>query len=169
MLRAEPGTAEPRTERRTETKPQKKKGPLVMTSGPSLGRKRPRRAAIASGYRTATICGRAAQSARVFEAFSMQKSQAWQNRNSSQASEFTYVFSETCQEHWPLMSYGERYSRNVSRFRDRVRNLQRGLSRLNRYSKCQAKTLNFDRARGRIELGRNKECRFSHSVFKGSP
>jgi hypothetical protein len=53
---------------------QKKKGPLALASGPSLGRKRPRRAAITrKRYRTATICDRAAQSARAFELFPVQK------------------------------------------------------------------------------------------------
>ena len=44
----------------------KEKGPLAKASGPSLGRKRPRRAAIAKGYRTATICDCGAQKARLF-------------------------------------------------------------------------------------------------------
>src|SRR5476651_1390007 len=56
----------------------KKKGPLALASGPSLGRKRPRRAAITpKRYRTATICDRAAQSARAFETFPMQNPQGW--------------------------------------------------------------------------------------------
>src|SRR5476651_1138549 len=51
----------------------KKKGPLALASGPSLGRKRPRRAAITQKrYRTATICDRAAQSARGFDSFPVQ-------------------------------------------------------------------------------------------------
>src|SRR5258707_11257734 len=52
----------------------KKKGPLALASGPSRGRKRPRRAAITrKRYRTATICDRAAQNARAFELFPLQK------------------------------------------------------------------------------------------------
>jgi hypothetical protein len=43
-------------------------------------------------YRTATICGRAAQSARVFEHFSMQISQAWQNCNTVPNTENIFLF-----------------------------------------------------------------------------
>jgi hypothetical protein len=40
-------------------------------------------------YRTATICDRAAQNARVFESFPLQSSQAWQIRNTAAPS---YLF-----------------------------------------------------------------------------
>jgi hypothetical protein len=72
----------------------KKKGPLAIASGPSLGRKRPRRAAIAQKrYRTATICDRAAQSASVFESFPMQISQVWQNNNKTIEHIYSFIFN----------------------------------------------------------------------------
>jgi hypothetical protein len=53
-----------------------KKGPLVMNKRPKSREETPKEGSgNARRYRTATICDRAAQSARVFERFPMQKTQ----------------------------------------------------------------------------------------------
>ena len=55
----------------------KKKGPLVMNKRPKSREETPKEGSgNAKRYRTATICDRAAQNARGFEPFSMQKSQS---------------------------------------------------------------------------------------------
>jgi len=48
-------------------------------------------------YRTATICDRAAQSARVFTIFPMQILQGLQSRNSSEISKICYIFQRLTQ------------------------------------------------------------------------
>jgi hypothetical protein len=54
---------------------QKKKGPLAMSKRPKSREETPKEGSdSAKHYRTATICDRAAQSARVFESFPMQNS-----------------------------------------------------------------------------------------------
>jgi hypothetical protein len=61
---------------------QKKKGPLAMSKRPKSREETPKEGSDnAKRYRTATICDRAAQSARVFERFPMQNSQALQACN----------------------------------------------------------------------------------------
>jgi hypothetical protein len=71
--------------------PEKKKGPLAMASGPSLGRKRPRRAAIAQGATAPQQYATALHKTQVvFVAFPMQISKAWQNCN--RTSPFIYLF-----------------------------------------------------------------------------
>jgi hypothetical protein len=58
---------------------QKKKGPLAMSKRPKSREETPKEGSDnAKRYRTATICDRAAQSARVFERFPMQNPQGLQ-------------------------------------------------------------------------------------------
>jgi hypothetical protein len=60
----------------------KKKGPLAMSKRPKSREETPKEGSgSAERYRTATICDRAAQSARVFERFPMQNLQALQAGN----------------------------------------------------------------------------------------
>jgi len=62
----------------------KKKGPLAMSKRPKSREETPKEGSgSAERYRTATICDRAAQSARVFERFPMQNLQALQAGNTS--------------------------------------------------------------------------------------
>jgi hypothetical protein len=62
----------------------KKKGPLAMSKRPKSREETPKEGSgSAERYRTATICDRAAQSARVFEHFPMQNLQAMQAGNTS--------------------------------------------------------------------------------------
>jgi hypothetical protein len=57
--------------------PAQKKGPLAMSKRPKSREETPKEGSdSARRYRTATICGRAAQSASIFPRFPMQKSQA---------------------------------------------------------------------------------------------
>src|SRR5947199_6337699 len=52
----------------------RKKGPLAMSKRPKSREETPKEGSdSARRYRTATICGRAAQSASAFESFSVQK------------------------------------------------------------------------------------------------
>jgi hypothetical protein len=61
------------------TNHQKKKGPLAMSKRPKSREETPKEGSDnAKRYRTATICDRAAQSARVFERFPMQNPQGLQ-------------------------------------------------------------------------------------------
>jgi hypothetical protein len=54
----------------------RKKGPLAMSKRPKSREETPKEGSdSARRYRTATICGRAAQSARIFLHFPMQKTQ----------------------------------------------------------------------------------------------
>jgi hypothetical protein len=60
----------------------KKKGPLAMSKRPKSREETPKEGSDnAKRYRTAAICGRAAQSARVFELFPMQNSRVLQACN----------------------------------------------------------------------------------------
>jgi hypothetical protein len=57
--------------------PGAKKGPPAMSKRPKSREETPKEGSdSARRYRTATICGRDAQSARIFLRFAMQKSQA---------------------------------------------------------------------------------------------
>src|SRR6201981_902423 len=65
-------------------------------------------------YRTATICDRAAQSARVFELFPMQISQVWQNCNRTRGLSLSIYF-QSLNSNIPL---GAPICPKSSRFRD---------------------------------------------------
>jgi hypothetical protein len=71
----------------------KKKGPLAMSKRPKSREETPKEGSgSAERYRTATICDRAAQSARVFELFPMQNLQGLQSRNTpAPFQDFQYI------------------------------------------------------------------------------
>jgi hypothetical protein len=71
----------------------KKKGPLAMSKRPKSREETPKEGSdSARRYRTATICDRAAQSARVFEPFPMQNSQGLPAGYNPSLSEFPNIY-----------------------------------------------------------------------------
>jgi hypothetical protein len=70
-------------------------------------------------YRTATICDRAAQSARVFESFPMQNSQSWAARQKSHAFTFLSAISNTWKIDRQAIKATCDLFRKMSRIRDR--------------------------------------------------
>jgi hypothetical protein len=72
---------------------EKKKGPLAMSKRPKSREETPKEGSdSARRYRTATICDRAAQSARVFETFPKRNSQPLQAGNTSLTLYFWFIY-----------------------------------------------------------------------------
>jgi hypothetical protein len=98
------------------------KGPLALASGPSLGRKRPRRAAITQKrYRTATTCDRAAQKASTFGLFPVQNPKRPTLPRKAVVAFILSLFSVAWVKYTPRANPVIEVSSSTSRIRDRKR------------------------------------------------